>query len=60
MKLSSIGESPLLPQPPSFAKKKFYEVHGVLGRGTFGKVVVRRAVQFSLFIFLANSVYNIV
>ncbi|KAJ7620963.1 kinase-like domain-containing protein [Roridomyces roridus] len=29
----------LLPQPPSFYKKKHYEVHDVLGNGTFGKVV---------------------
>lgn len=31
----------LLPQPPSFSKKKSYEVHQLLGMGTFGKVVVR-------------------
>ncbi|KAF9235088.1 kinase-like domain-containing protein [Melanogaster broomeanus] len=30
----------LLPQPPSFCKKQLYEVHEVLGTGTFGKVVV--------------------
>ncbi|KAJ7171144.1 CAMK/CAMK1 protein kinase [Mycena filopes] len=29
----------ILPQPPSFHKKKNYEVHDVLGNGTFGKVV---------------------
>ncbi|KAF7303628.1 Protein kinase domain-containing protein [Mycena indigotica] len=29
----------LLPQPASFYKKKHYEVHDVLGNGTFGKVV---------------------
>ncbi|KAJ7202057.1 kinase-like domain-containing protein [Mycena pura] len=29
----------ILPQPPSFYKKKLYEVHDVLGNGTFGKVV---------------------
>ncbi|KAF7323646.1 Protein kinase domain-containing protein [Mycena kentingensis (nom. inval.)] len=29
----------ILPQPPSFYKKKHYEVHDVLGNGTFGKVV---------------------
>ncbi|KAF9526801.1 kinase-like domain-containing protein [Crepidotus variabilis] len=29
----------LLPQPPSFSKKKNYEVHQVLGTGTFGKVM---------------------
>ncbi|KIJ63996.1 hypothetical protein HYDPIDRAFT_91350 [Hydnomerulius pinastri MD-312] len=29
----------LLPQPPSFCKKQLYEVHEVLGTGTFGKVV---------------------
>ncbi|KAF9220364.1 Pkinase-domain-containing protein [Gyrodon lividus] len=28
----------LLPQPPSFCKKQLYEVHEVLGTGTFGKV----------------------
>ncbi|KAL4063750.1 kinase-like domain-containing protein [Scleroderma yunnanense] len=28
-----------LPQPPSFIKKQLYEVHEVLGTGTFGKVV---------------------
>jgi calcium/calmodulin-dependent protein kinase I len=30
----------LLPQPTSFSKKKAYEVHEVLGTGTFGEVVV--------------------
>ncbi|OSX67884.1 hypothetical protein POSPLADRAFT_1072602 [Postia placenta MAD-698-R-SB12] len=34
----SIADS-LLPQPPSFQKKKAYEIHKVLGEGTFGKVV---------------------
>lgn len=38
----SISEA-LLPQPPSFQKKKAYEIHKVLGEGTFGKVMVRRA-----------------
>ncbi|PFH46839.1 hypothetical protein AMATHDRAFT_68963 [Amanita thiersii Skay4041] len=33
----SLSEA-LLPQPPSFSKKKSYEVHEVLGTGTFGKV----------------------
>lgn len=28
----------LLPQPPSFVKKKAYDIHQVLGTGTFGKV----------------------
>lgn len=31
----------LLPQPPSFQKKKAYEIHKVLGEGSFGKVMVR-------------------
>lgn len=34
----------LLPQPPSFVKKQLYEVHEVLGTGTFGKVVVSCAI----------------
>jgi calcium/calmodulin-dependent protein kinase I len=34
----SIKET-LLPQPPSFSKKKNYELHGILGTGTFGKVL---------------------
>ncbi|KAI0325637.1 Pkinase-domain-containing protein [Cubamyces sp. BRFM 1775] len=34
----SISET-LLPQPPSFQKKKAYEIHKVLGEGTFGKVM---------------------
>ncbi|KAJ7035178.1 CAMK/CAMK1 protein kinase [Mycena alexandri] len=38
MKHLSIKDA-LLPQPPSFHKKKNYEVHEVLGNGTFGKVV---------------------
>jgi len=38
MKHLSIKDA-LLPQPPSFYKKKNYEVHEVLGNGTFGKVV---------------------
>ncbi|KJA13407.1 hypothetical protein HYPSUDRAFT_220869 [Hypholoma sublateritium FD-334 SS-4] len=29
----------LLPQPPSFIKKKSYDMHEVLGSGSFGKVV---------------------
>ncbi|KAJ7143774.1 kinase-like domain-containing protein [Mycena epipterygia] len=38
MKHLSIKDA-LLPQPASFYKKKNYEVHDVLGNGTFGKVV---------------------
>ncbi|KAJ7348004.1 CAMK/CAMK1 protein kinase [Mycena albidolilacea] len=38
MKHLSIKDA-LLPQPPSFHKKRNYEVHDVLGNGTFGKVV---------------------
>ncbi|KAM5534351.1 hypothetical protein V8D89_011944 [Ganoderma adspersum] len=34
----SLAES-LLPQPPSFHKKKAYEIHKVLGVGSFGKVM---------------------
>ncbi|KAH9850654.1 Pkinase-domain-containing protein [Lenzites betulinus] len=34
----SISEA-LLPQPPSFQKKKAYEIHKILGEGTFGKVM---------------------
>lgn len=29
----------ILPQPPSFIKKKNYELHEILGEGTFGKVI---------------------
>ncbi|CAK5265048.1 unnamed protein product [Mycena citricolor] len=39
MKHLSIKDA-ILPQPPSFYKKKHYEVHEVLGNGTFGKVVI--------------------
>ena len=39
MKSISLTET-LLPQPPSFHKKKCYEIHQVLGTGTFGKVMV--------------------
>ncbi|EJD04622.1 Pkinase-domain-containing protein [Fomitiporia mediterranea MF3/22] len=35
----TLGESPLLIQPASFVKKKNYEFHEVLGKGTFGKVI---------------------
>ncbi|KAI0809230.1 kinase-like domain-containing protein [Irpex lacteus] len=38
MKSLSLKET-LLPQPPSFHKKKNYEIHQVLGTGSFGKVV---------------------
>ncbi|KAJ7763112.1 Pkinase-domain-containing protein [Mycena maculata] len=38
MKHLSIKDA-ILPQPASFYKKKHYEVHDVLGNGTFGKVV---------------------
>ncbi|KAI1786293.1 Pkinase-domain-containing protein [Ganoderma leucocontextum] len=34
----SLAET-LLPQPPSFQKKKAYEIHKVLGVGSFGKVM---------------------
>ncbi|KAM6491183.1 hypothetical protein JOM56_013422 [Amanita muscaria] len=34
--MKSLAEA-LLPQPPSFNKKKHYDVHQVLGTGTFGK-----------------------
>ncbi|THG99425.1 hypothetical protein EW026_g2922 [Hermanssonia centrifuga] len=40
MKSLSLKET-LLPQPPSFQKKKCYEIHQVLGTGTFGKVMVK-------------------
>jgi len=40
MKHLSLKEA-LLPQPPSFAKKQSYEIHEILGSGTFGKVMVR-------------------
>ncbi|KAF8154949.1 kinase-like domain-containing protein [Crassisporium funariophilum] len=36
--MKNLSES-LLPQPPSFNKKKSYEVQQVLGTGTFGKVM---------------------
>ena len=36
----NLGESALLPQPPSFVRKKNYEFREVLGRGTYGKVLV--------------------
>lgn len=38
--LSGLSEK-VLPQPASFNKKKQYEIHEVLGTGTFGKVMVR-------------------
>jgi calcium/calmodulin-dependent protein kinase I len=40
MKHLSLKEA-LLPQPPSFMKKQSYEIHEILGSGTFGKVMVR-------------------
>lgn len=40
MKSLSLKES-ILPQPSSFQKKKNYDTHGVLGTGSFGKVMVR-------------------
>lgn len=39
-KISNIADA-LLSQPPSFAKKKHYEILDVLGTGSFGKVMVR-------------------
>lgn len=44
----SIGESALLSQPSSFSKKKNYEFHEVLGKGTFGKVIVSRSLHWPL------------
>ncbi|KAG1898682.1 kinase-like domain-containing protein [Suillus fuscotomentosus] len=38
MKHLSLKEA-LLPQPPSFVKKQSYEIHEILGSGTFGKVM---------------------
>lgn len=55
----SIKESPLLGQPASFSKKRNYEFHEVLGKGTFGKVVVRLTsylIAPSLFLTDANAV----
>ncbi|TCD68607.1 hypothetical protein EIP91_010398 [Steccherinum ochraceum] len=40
MKKSISLKESLLPQPPSFSKKKAYEIKDVLGKGTFGKVMV--------------------
>ena len=39
-RISHLTDS-LLPQPPSFSKKKQYEILDVLGTGSFGKVMVR-------------------
>jgi calcium/calmodulin-dependent protein kinase I len=39
----------LLMQPPSSVKKKSYDVHQVLGTGTFGKVVVRPLIYLKYF-----------
>ncbi|KAM6490258.1 hypothetical protein JOM56_014235 [Amanita muscaria] len=39
--MKSLAEA-LLPQPPSFNKKKHYDVHQVLGTGTFGKFPQQR------------------
>ena len=38
--LGAVSEK-ILPQPASFNKKKQYEIHEILGTGTFGKVMVR-------------------
>jgi hypothetical protein len=39
----------LLMQPPSSVKKKSYDVHQVLGTGTFGKVMVRLLIYLKCF-----------
>ena len=39
MKKSISLKESFLPQPPSFSKKKAYELKEVLGKGTFGKVL---------------------
>lgn len=47
MKSLSLKET-LLPQPPSFQKKKNYEIHQELGTGSFGKVAVSIRAFFSM------------
>ena len=37
----SLVTQKVMPQPPSANKKKNYEIHEVLGTGSFGKVMVR-------------------
>src|SRR6266850_637827 len=37
----SLVSQKVMPQPPSANKKKQYEIHEVLGTGSFGKVMVR-------------------
>ena len=49
----------VLQQPSSANKKKQYEIHNVLGTGSFGKVVVRRSTPSSPPIDLTDSLqYN--
>lgn len=57
-----------LPQPPSFQKKKAYEIHDVLGTGTFGKVMVRlflppidiqANIYFFAFAFTSPTLYGV-
>ena len=43
MKSLSLQEK-MLPQPPSFSKKKHYEIHDTLGTGSFGKVMVSASI----------------
>jgi hypothetical protein len=56
----SLKES-LLPQPPSFAKKKHYEIQELLGEGTFGQVLLSSRPFFfafvDMFVFVLMPVY---
>lgn len=54
--MPSLLSDGLLPQPPSFQKKKHYEIHKVLGEGTFGKVMVRATTVHTLLALLTQRV----
>ena len=54
----SLVSQKVLPQPSTASKKKQYEMHNVLGTGTFGKVVVR-ALQTPCYLpSVADSTYR--
>jgi hypothetical protein len=56
MRNLSLKES-ILHQPPSFSKKKMYEIHDVLGEGSYGQVMVKSHINPNITCTCPNRLY---